>query len=112
MVRPKRTKPDKNQAEIVEELRALGYDVDIVANLPGIYDLVVSGYSRNRELVYDKDGTPIWLDFPTQCSVRVEIKSEGGKLNETEVAYHEKQKHGGSIIVAYNTQDIVDWFEN
>ena len=36
MARPKHTKPDKNQKEIVEELRALGYDVDIICNLPGL----------------------------------------------------------------------------
>ena len=98
MVRPKRTKPDKNQAEIVAELRVLGFDVDIVCDLPGIYDLVVSG----QRWEYPDD----YFDV----AVRVEVKSEGGKLNDTEEKYFENQKHKGSLIVAYCTEDILRWF--
>ena len=108
MVRPKRTKPDANQAEIVEELRALGYDVDIVCDLPGLYDIVVSG-KRYFHLQYGNISTDIYTDSIT-CSVRVEIKSEKGKLNETEERYYESLNHKGSYIVARNVKDITDWF--
>ena len=99
--RPKRTKPDSNQAEIVADLRKLGYDVDIICDLPGLYDLVVSG---NRWLVCGHQHC-------VRCSVRVEIKSEGGEPNETEKEYYEKQNHKGSYIVARCTEDILRWFE-
>jgi hypothetical protein len=99
MVRPKRTKPDSNQAQITEELRALGYDVDDVHDLPGLYDLIVSG---SKCLEYPTDYTV--------CSVRVEIKSEGGELNETEKEYYEKQNHKGSYLIARTTEDILRWF--
>ena len=88
MARPKRTKPDKNQKQIVRELRALGFDVDIICDLPGLYDLVVS----------------------KEVAVRVEVKSEQGKVNDTEKAYYEKQRHKGSYIIARSTGDILRWF--
>ena len=97
MGRPKHTKPDANQAEIVEELRSLGFDVDIVCNLPGLYDLVVSGIRW-----YYPNG-------PT-CSVRVEVKREKGWLNETEVEYHDAQNHPESLIVAECADDVMKWF--
>ena len=101
-MRPKRTKPDKNQAEIVAELRELGYDVDIVCDLPGLYDIVVSGEAWASGLGLS--------DIFVSCSVRVEIKSEKGKLNKTEQKYYEAQNHKGSYIVARNVKDITDWF--
>ena len=90
MVRPKYTKPDGNQAEIVEDLRARGFDVDIVAHLPGLYDLVVC----------------------KAVCVRVEVKDEGGKLTDTEKEYYEKQKHKSSYILARSAADVVHWFNS
>ncbi len=90
------TKSDANQAEIVEGLRKLGFDVDIVSGLKGIYDIVVSG----KKL----------MEFSSVCSLRVEIKPEKGELNETEVKYWESQKHVGSLIIARCTEDILEWF--
>jgi hypothetical protein len=91
MARPKyATKPDLNQNEIVEDLRARGYDVDVVASLPGLYDLVVC----------------------KQVCVRVEVKSEKGKLTEGEKEYYDKQKHKGSYIVARDARDVVHWFNS
>ena len=111
MVRPKHTKPDKNQQQIVEELRELGYDVDIIAALPGLYDLVVSGKKR---LITETDfGRPRGYEpyYPSApCSVRVEVKSEGGELNDTEKRYCERQKHIGAYIVARSTEDVLKWF--
>ncbi len=96
--RPHRyTKPDANQAQIVDELRALGFDVDIVSSLPGIYDLVVSG---------DK-----WImGIVIGCAVRVEVKQEGKELNETEVRYWLKQKAKDSLIKAESAECVLRWF--
>ena len=91
--RPTYTKPDKNQAEIVKELRRLGFDVDVICDLPGLYDLVVSG-RKDKYIV----------------SVRVEIKSEKGLLNDNEIHYYELQRHPDSYIVAYNVEDVLQWF--
>ena len=100
--RPKRTKPDGNQNEIVTDLRKLGFDVEDVHDLPGIYDIVVSGYK-------DQSG---WTDEVrgAVCSVRVEIKSEKGKLSPGEKEFHDAQNYKGSLIVAKCTEDILAWF--
>ena len=109
MMRPKHTKPDANQAEIVADLRKLGYDVDIVCDLPGLYDLVVSGQFKKVKLhFHTKTRGQIWIH--PSVSVRVEIKSEKGELNETEQQYYENQKHKGSYLVARCTEDVLDWF--
>jgi len=89
MPRPKRTKPDKNQAQIVKELRGLGFDVDIICDLPGLYDIIVC--SANR------------------C-VRVEIKSPGGRLNDTEVDYYHAQKNRNTYLVVNTAAEIREWF--
>lgn len=98
--RPKHTKPDKNQTDITKELVAMGYDVDDVHDLPGIYDIVVSGKRMVR----------VRGNYFAICSVRVELKSEKGKLSDSQEKYFEKQKHKGSIIVAYKVEDILEWF--
>ena len=105
MVRPKRTKPDSNQAEIVADLRKLGYDVDIICDLPGLYDLVVSGEKETGYVDIDNG-----IEEMT-CSVRVEIKSPFGELNHTEVEYFSSLNHPSSYIVARCTEDILRWFE-
>ena len=97
MGRPKYTKPDQNQAEIVKELRSLGFDVDIICDLPGLYDLVVSG----QRWYYPRG--PV-------CSVRVEVKSEKGRLSASEVEYHEAQNHSSSLIIAECADDVIKWF--
>jgi len=93
MSRPRRTKPDANQAQIVDELRSLGFDVDVICDLGGLYDIVVSGELGMYAV-----------------SVRVEIKSEDGELNCTELRYLHSQNWPESYIVARNTADIVQWF--
>ena len=94
--RPKYTKPDANQAEIVAQLRELGYDVDIVCNLPGLYDLVVSGVRL--------DGAKRMLDV---VGLRVEIKQPGERLNANEESYWEKQNHRRNLIIAESVEDIL-----
>ena len=90
MARPTYTKPDKNQAAIVKDLRARGYDVDVVAHLPGLYDLVVC----------------------KQVCVRVEVKSEKGKISKEQQEYYDKQKHKSSYIIAKDARDVVHWFNS
>jgi len=87
--RPRRTKHDSNQVSVINELRQLGLDVDITADLPGLYDLVVCDSVR--------------------C-VRVELKAPGGVLNDTEKQYQLSLNHPETYLVAYTTADIVDWF--
>lgn len=106
--RPRRTKPDKNQKQIVDDLRKLGFDVDVICNLPGLFDIIVSG-RRYFRLQYGNNTEDIYTDNIT-CSVRVEIKSEKGELNATEKDYFEAQKHRGSYIVARCVEDVLDWF--
>ena len=100
MGRPKRTKPDANQAEIVKELRDLGFDVDIVCNLPGLYDLVVSGNKWIQEFE---------RTIPA-VSVRVEVKSKGSDLSDAELDYYDQQQNPNSYIVAHCTDDVLHWF--
>ena len=100
MARPTHTKPDSNQAEIVNELRFLGFDVDIICDLPGLYDLVVSG---NKWIQEFKRTIPA-------VSVRVEVKAEDCLMTDNEIDYYDRQQNPNSYIVAHNAQDVIDWF--
>jgi hypothetical protein len=100
MTRPKFTKPDLNQAQIVDELRSLGFDVDVICDLPGLYDLVVSG---------NKWVQAAQMTIPA-VSVRVEVKSKNGTMSDAELVYYNRQKNKNSYILAYCTEDIVHWF--
>ena len=100
--RPNYTKPDKNQAQIVNELRHLGFDVDIICNLPGLYDLVVCG----RKTFHNEDY--LYINVPT-C-VRVEVKSKAGYLYPSELKYYESLQNPYSYIVAHSTKDVLEWF--
>ncbi len=95
-----KSRKDLNQTAIVKELRELGYDVDVVERP---YDIVVSG---DKPIEIDSGGRHNW----NPCSLRVELKSEKGKLSDSQQEYFDKQKHKGSIIVAYNVEDITSWF--
>jgi len=101
MKRPKFTPPDANQNQIADELRACGLDVDDVHNLPGLYDLVVSG---ERVLRHGQ------IEISISCSVRVEIKTEIGKPEQSQVEYLEKQRHPESYIIARSAEDVLQWF--
>jgi len=102
--RPKYTKPDANQEEIVTDLRNKGYDVDIVCDLPGLYDLVVSGkfYLPRR---------PEETQDAVECSVRVEVKQPGQDLSESEEKYYMSQEIPGSYIKAETAEDVIRWFK-
>ena len=88
-------KIDINQPQIVRELRAQGFKVDIVSQLKKLYDLVVTGklYGTN--------------DIRT---VRVEVKSEGGTLTPDEAEYHRNDPYPETLIIAYSSEDVLEWF--
>lgn len=84
MSRAKRV--DKNQKDIVEQLRKLGYNVEytyMIGN--GFPDVVIS--------------------FNELFTLPIEIKSKGGKLTKDEENFHKRYK--GYIITAYNLEDVI-----
>ncbi len=88
-------KVDRNQPEIVKQLRFLGFDVDPVHRLKKLYDLVVTGVPR-------------WGDRPV--AVRVEVKDDKAKLSPAEMEYWQEQRHGHNLIIARNADDVLRWF--
>lgn len=88
-------KIDRNQNQIVHELRQLGYRVDIVSQLKKLYDLVVTGR---------KFGTN---DIRT---VRVELKVEKEELTPAEQEYHNKEPYPETLLIARSTEEVLDWF--
>lgn len=96
--RPNYARPDGNSQGIVDALRELRFDVDIMP-IPNRYDIVVSGVKLgpNKEMC-------------GEVSVRVEIKRPGENLNANEESYWEKQNHPDSLIIAYSAEDVLRWF--
>lgn len=91
---PRGGRVDGNQAQIVRELRALFFKVDIVSQLKKLYDLVVTGQDANGNI----------------RTLRVEIKQPGEKLTADEKEYHEIEPYPETLIIAYSTDDILNWF--
>jgi len=87
---------DGNQDEIKNELRARGFDVDVVHMLPGFVDLIVSGVAT-------------WSPYRA-VAVRVEVKMPGRGLTGLEPGYWEKQRHPDNLIIAETTEDVLRWF--
>jgi hypothetical protein len=97
-MRPKRNpKPDANHGDIRDGARELGFDVDDVARLPGIYDQVISGLPR----------WPGYVGF--SVGVRVEVKDGNARLTPAEEKYWERQKHN-NIIIVRSLDDVLRWF--
>jgi hypothetical protein len=88
-------KVDLNQPQVVKELRSLGFRVDIVSQVKKLYDLVVTGRMYGTSNVR---------------TVRVELKSEGGKLTPDEDEYHKTEPYPETLIIAYKTEDVLEWF--
>jgi len=88
-------KVDLNQPQVVKELRTLGYKVDIVSQVKKLYDLVVTGRITGTN------------DIRT---VRVELKSEGGTLTPDESEYHKTDPYPETLLIAFSTEDILEWF--
>lgn len=90
-------KKDINHKQIVRELRALGFRVDDVAQLKKLYDLVVTGKVFGSQEVR---------------TIRVEVKSEGGTLTYDEQEYHRAEPYPETLVIAYKTEDILEWFHH
>lgn len=88
-------KVDANQMQIVRELRAQGYRVDIVSQLKKLYDLVVTGRVHGSN------------DIRT---VRVEVKTDEGRMTLDEIEYHNAEPFPETLIIARSSEDILDWF--
>ena len=88
-------KTDGNQAQIVRELRAMGFRVDIVAQLKKLYDLVVTGKVGGIDVVR---------------TVRVEVKIPGAGLSYDEQEYWDAEPYPETLIIATCTEDILRWF--
>lgn len=90
-------KVDLNQPQVVKELRSLGFRVDIVSQVKKLYDLVVTGkvYGSNEVR-----------------TVRVELKSEGGTLTTDEQEYHNSDPYPETLLIAFCTEDILEWFHH
>lgn len=108
-----KSRKDLNQTAVVAELRKRGYSVDIVERP---YDLVVSG-ERWVQVHYGVDTKD---DYTIEASVRVELKSEKGKLSPSQLEYIENLKYPDSYMVATSSaedpmpavREIEKWFGN
>lgn len=89
------SKADGNQAQIVRELRAMGFRVDLVHRLKKLYDLVVTG----------KVGVTGEVR-----TLRVEVKIEGEDLSPDEKEYWSAEPFQETLIIAYKTEDILNWY--
>jgi hypothetical protein len=91
---PSGGKVDANQAQIVRELRAMGFRVDIVAQLKKLYDLVVTGRDSNHIVQ----------------TLRVEVKMFGAGLSFDEKEYWDAEPFPDTLIIARETEDVLKWF--
>lgn len=101
MSKPNYAKPDGNQQAIIDELRAMGYDVDVMP-MPNQYDLVVSG----RKFVVSVGKNAV----KAVCACRVEVKREGETLRPNQRNYWLRQRHSGNLVQATTAKDVDDWF--
>lgn len=91
---------DANQAEIVTHLEHCGFQVENMAGVGGGFpDILVTGYSIKRNAV--------------MC-LKVEIKTEKGKLNTVQKIYHNEQKgrwgDEAPVLVTKSVDEILEWF--
>ena len=95
--RPRHPKPDSNQAQIIRDLRRLGFVVHDVSSLGGdCLDLFVCGYTNEQ-------GAQAW--------VQIEVKTDTGKLTEAEAEYIvQADLEGVPVLVARCTEDVLRWF--
>lgn len=99
-------KKDGNQTQIVRELRAMGFRVDIVHRLKKLYDLVVTG----RRTISIADIGVAKIDAVRVQTLRVEVKMPGEKLTADEQEYWDAEPFPETLIIAYETEDVLKWF--
>ena len=104
--RPARTPKDNNQAEIVAQLRALGFTVIITADLPGdavshpLDCFILDPAGRNWLQVEVKDQHSARFTIKEQLYLRQhEVELEVGVIN-TAIP----------IAVVRSVYDVLDWF--
>lgn len=84
-------KKDVNQTEIVNQLRDIpGVSVAITHRLGGGFPDIVIGYKNHNLLV--------------------ELKSEGGKLNEAEEKFSDSWR--GAYRIAFDVDPIIQWINS
>ena len=86
---PRHRKVDKNQVDVVERLREAGY---------GVFSIAIVG-RKYPDLVVGKNN----------LNILVELKSDGGKLNDGQSDFFESWP--GHVIVAYSSEEIIEAFE-
>jgi len=92
--RPRYTKRDANQSEIVEDLEGLGFYVLNLADVGGkVLDLFVCGHVGGGEW--------LWL--------AVEIKTLAGRLTVKQKEFFERWPDVPAIV-AQCTQDVLMWY--
>lgn len=95
MTRPRYPKTDANQSSLITRLEGLGFTVVDVSCLPTpALDLFVGGWSERQQ---------------TYAWVQVEVKTEGGSLNENEERYLARNPDL-PILVVRQVEDVLDWF--
>ena len=88
---------DNNQSAMESELRQLGFHVADTSRLGGGFpDMVVSGWSRRKGCV---------------MALLVEVKMPEGKLTDDEWKFVEEFPQDGPYIIAYSTEDVLEWFD-
>lgn len=92
--RPRYTKHDANQQEIVDDLRRLGFFVLDLADVGGrVLDLFVCGHVGGSEW--------LWL--------AVEIKTSAGRLTAKQKEFFETWPDVPAIV-AQTTEDVLMWY--
>ena len=116
--RPKHTKPDSNQAEIVADLRAVGCRVDILSSLPGHkIEMADAIQVRAGERIEDPLDllvlSPCWMHL-VKCEVKTDLNAD---FTPGQIAYFRslddwtpENTAGRPVIVAYTTGSVLNWF--
>ncbi len=99
------SKVDANQEQIVRELRAMGFRVDLVHRLKKLYDVVVTG---NKRIAYQTGLQPVFTE--AVFTLRVEIKMPNEKLSPDEQEYWDAEPFPETLIIARSTEDVLKWF--
>ena len=95
--RPKHTKPDSNQSEVMADLQAMGYEVYDTHDLSGFVDFIVVG---------------IKTGYPFPCACLVECKQEGKDLSDKQKIFWGSMKYPSVYVLAHTAEDVDKWFKS
>lgn len=118
MTRPKRTKPDSNQPQIIANLREVGCRVINVSSLPSYQiDIAETIQVRHSEHIEDPLDlfvlSPCWMHI-----VQAEVKTDlDAPFTPGQQAYFRsldewppENPRGKPVIVAYHAGSVLNWF--